>query len=68
MAKRKTNNDAEQEEVKVCGDCIHGEWIDESWNRDVKESKPICVRCKYCDFARLRSEKGCINFLHKLKK
>lgn len=61
MAKKVSTRTKKVEEKKVCGDCSHGEYLTYKANLDYL-GNPICLKCPFAEFNRMRSEKACNNF------
>ena len=58
MIKKKVKNEVIKEQ-HYCGDCGHGMWYFDHRNLDLKNKLPICCRCKYSEFSKVRSEYAC---------
>lgn len=48
----------QQPDDRKCGDCAHGEWIEQHANKDHR-GRYICLRCPFSKRARIRDERVC---------
>lgn len=51
--------------LNQCGDCSHGTFLDYQSNYDHK-GDPLCLKCPFNEFNRLRVDKACSNFKKKI--
>lgn len=67
MRKKAKKQETVTNEPHFCGDCGHGKWYYTAINLTLTDKTPICCKCKFHKYAKIRSTPACANWIAKKK-